>query len=171
MDGKKARGRAYTWGTSLVESDEHCDFKKLRNLLIRTHMSDLIETTHTVHYEALRAERLLAAGRSDEDPSAFAKKTLEIKLKEEEDALRKRFTEQVKLEEARFRKWEQKVRGGGWILLLGPRPSPPCSWLHPTPTGHGSSSRSGTGSTRTWRTTTASSSCWRRGWTIWPPRW
>src|SRR5271155_1656390 len=31
------------------------------------------------------------------------------KFKEEEEALRKRFTEQVKLEEARFRQWEQRV--------------------------------------------------------------
>ena len=32
------------------------------------------------------------------------------KFKEEEEGLRKRFTEQVKLEEARFRQWEQHVR-------------------------------------------------------------
>jgi hypothetical protein len=31
------------------------------------------------------------------------------KFKEEEEALRKRFTEQVKLEESRFRQWEQRV--------------------------------------------------------------
>jgi len=31
-------------------------------------------------------------------------------MKEEEDALRKRFTEQVRTEESKFRKWEQEVR-------------------------------------------------------------
>ena len=31
------------------------------------------------------------------------------KFKEEEEALRKRFTEQVKVEEHRFRQWEQKL--------------------------------------------------------------
>ncbi|KAI7101499.1 hypothetical protein KC352_g37807, partial [Hortaea werneckii] len=31
------------------------------------------------------------------------------KFKEEEEALRKRFTEQVKVEEQRFRQWEQKL--------------------------------------------------------------
>ena len=31
------------------------------------------------------------------------------KFKEEEEALRKRFTEQVKLEENRFRQWEQQL--------------------------------------------------------------
>lgn len=33
------------------------------------------------------------------------------KFKEEEEALRKRFTEQVKLEENRFRQWEQQLIG------------------------------------------------------------
>ena len=33
------------------------------------------------------------------------------KFKEEEEALRKRFTEQVKIEEQRFRTWEQKLIG------------------------------------------------------------
>ena len=33
------------------------------------------------------------------------------KFKEEEEALRKRFTEQVKIEEGRFRSWEQKLIG------------------------------------------------------------
>jgi len=39
------------------------------------------------------------------------------KFKEEEEQLRKRFTEQVKAEEARFRQWEQHVR-----FILTPRP-------------------------------------------------
>ena len=33
----------------------------------------------------------------------------EAKMKEEEEALRKRFTEQVRMEENRFRQWEQRV--------------------------------------------------------------
>lgn len=35
--------------------------------------------------------------------------TENAKFKEEEEMLRKRFTEQVKAEENRFRKWEQQV--------------------------------------------------------------
>ena len=41
------------------------------------------------------------------------------KFKEEEEALRKRFTEQVKLEESRFRQWEQRVLSpnrGFWLI-------------------------------------------------------
>jgi cell division control protein 12 len=40
------------------------------------------------------------------------------KFKEEEEALRKRFTEQVKLEEARFRQWEQRVDPVKIILII-----------------------------------------------------
>src|SRR5277367_342463 len=46
------------------------------------------------------------------------------KFKEEEEALRKRFTEQVKLEESRFRQWEQRVPSfhtlGANIFSLSP---------------------------------------------------
>jgi len=39
-------------------------------------------------------------------------------MKEEEDALRKRFTEQVRTEESKFRKWEQEVRFFLYINIL-----------------------------------------------------
>src|SRR4051794_19983346 len=33
-----------------VENDDHCDFRKLRSLLLRVHMLDLITTTEETHY-------------------------------------------------------------------------------------------------------------------------
>ena len=36
----------------------HCDFTKLREMLIRTNMEDLRDTTHTKHYELYRKDRL-----------------------------------------------------------------------------------------------------------------
>ena len=60
--GKKVRGRQYPWGVVEVENPEHCDFVKLRSMLI-THMQDLQEVTHDVHYENFRSERL-ARGES-----------------------------------------------------------------------------------------------------------
>ena len=39
-DGRMVRGREYLWGVAEVENEHHCDFKKLRSLLIRTHMLD-----------------------------------------------------------------------------------------------------------------------------------
>ncbi|KAJ3131088.1 hypothetical protein HK100_006832 [Physocladia obscura] len=109
VNGQNVRGRQYIWGVAEVENENHCDFKKLRNLLIRTHMHDLISTTHDSHYEAYRVSKLTAEGRTDNDPAISARRNFEAKMKEEEGALRKRFAEQVKVEENRFRQWEQKL--------------------------------------------------------------
>ncbi|CAG0889343.1 unnamed protein product [Cyprideis torosa] len=55
--GKKIRGRLYPWGVVEVENPEHCDFIKLRAMLVM-HMQDLQEVTQEVHYENYRSERL-----------------------------------------------------------------------------------------------------------------
>ena len=39
-----------------VENSSHCDFVKLRNMLIRTHMHDLKDITTDCHYENYRAQ-------------------------------------------------------------------------------------------------------------------
>lgn len=78
--GKRVRGRLYPWGIVegrveplpwcasasaapelsvsvrfAVENSAHCDFVKLRNMLIRSHMQDLKEVTRETHYENYRA--------------------------------------------------------------------------------------------------------------------
>ena len=35
VNGKRVRGRLYPWGVVEVENKDHCDFVKLRNMLIR----------------------------------------------------------------------------------------------------------------------------------------
>jgi len=55
--GKKIRGRLYPWGVIEVENPAHCDFVKLRTMLI-THMQDMQEVTHDVHYENYRSQKL-----------------------------------------------------------------------------------------------------------------
>jgi cell division control protein 12 len=104
-DGRTVKGREYLWGVAEVENDNHCDFRKLRALLIRTHMLDLISTTEDSHYEAYRQQQMET--RKFGEPKV--KKVDNPKFKEEEEALRKRFTEQVKAEEVRFRQWEQHL--------------------------------------------------------------
>ena len=106
--GVKVRGREYLWGNVEVENEAHCDFVKLRSLLIRTHMHDLITHTNEVHYENYRNKLLLSQGKSEND-SVLSKKPFSGKA--DEEALRRRFTEQVRAEEARFRTWEQKLIG------------------------------------------------------------
>ncbi|KAG8693016.1 hypothetical protein FRC08_009377 [Ceratobasidium sp. 394] len=104
-DGRVVKGREYLWGVAEVENEDHCDFKKLRSLLIRTHMLDLINTTEESHYENYRQQQMET--RKFGEPKV--KKLDNPKFKEEEEGLRKRFTEQVKAEEARFRQWEQHL--------------------------------------------------------------
>uniref|UniRef100_A0A3Q3K7S2 Septin n=1 Tax=Monopterus albus TaxID=43700 RepID=A0A3Q3K7S2_MONAL len=55
--GQRVRGRLYPWGIVEVENQSHCDFVKLRNMLIRSHMHDLKDVTCDVHYENYRAHR------------------------------------------------------------------------------------------------------------------
>ncbi|CRG87418.1 Septin homolog spn4 [Talaromyces islandicus] len=104
-EGKVVKGRQYAWGVAEVENEDHCDFKKLRSILIRTHMLDLIHTTEESHYEAYRAQQMETRKFGEARP----RKLDNPKFKEEEETLRKRFTEQVKVEEQRFRQWEQKL--------------------------------------------------------------
>jgi len=104
-DGRQVKGREYLWGVAEVENEEHCDFKKLRSLLIRTHMLDLITTTEEGHYEQYRQTQMETRKYGE----AKVRKLDNPKFKEEEEGLRKKFTEQVKLEEARFRQWEQHL--------------------------------------------------------------
>ena len=60
----------------LVENDSHCDFTKLREMLIRTNMEDLRDTTHSKHYEVYRKDRLqqvnLMLSNVNSDPNLFS---------------------------------------------------------------------------------------------------
>ncbi|KAG0170830.1 hypothetical protein DFQ28_001627 [Apophysomyces sp. BC1034] len=104
-DDREVIGRAYSWGVAEVENESHCDFKKIRHLLIRTHMLDLITTTEEIHYENYRQQQM--AVRNFGEPKV--KKVENPVHREKEDALRKAFTEQVRQEENRFRQWEQQL--------------------------------------------------------------
>ncbi|KAI9484204.1 MAG: Septin-domain-containing protein [Benjaminiella poitrasii] len=104
-DGRQVRGREYSWGVAEVENDDHCDFTKLRNLLIRSHMLDLITSTEDYHYEYYRQQQM--ATRKFGEPKL--KKSENPKFREKEEALRKSFTEKVRNEESRFRQWEQQL--------------------------------------------------------------
>jgi hypothetical protein len=70
-------------------------------------MLDLVTSTEENHYEAYRLAQMET--RKFGEPKV--RKLDNPKYREEEEALRKRFTEQVKLEESRFRQWEQHVSG------------------------------------------------------------
>lgn len=84
MGGRRVRCRKYPWGTveginSLlihqlihasttlfsVENLEHNDFAALREMLIRTHMMDLVDVTKSVHYENFRCRQLMSVSDMD----------------------------------------------------------------------------------------------------------
>lgn len=62
LDGRTVRGRSYPWGIVEVDNEDHCDFVKLRQMLVRTYMEELREHTNTALYEKWRSEKLLGMG-------------------------------------------------------------------------------------------------------------
>ncbi|KAI2629889.1 Septin-domain-containing protein [Hypoxylon sp. NC1633] len=81
-DGRKVRGRRYPWGVIEVDNEEHCDFVKLRQMLIRTHMEELKEHTNNSLYENYRTDKLTAMGVA-QDPSVFKEVNPAVKQEEE----------------------------------------------------------------------------------------
>ncbi|KAJ6444286.1 cell division control protein 3 [Purpureocillium lavendulum] len=81
-DGRQVRGREYPWGIIEVDNEEHCDFVKLRQMLIRTHMEELKEHTNNLLYENYRTDKLIAMGVS-QDPSVFKEVNPAVKQEEE----------------------------------------------------------------------------------------
>nr|KAF6490925.1 hypothetical protein HJG59_016291 [Molossus molossus] len=63
VNGRCVLGRKTKWGIIevsylAVENMAHCEFPLLRDLLIRSHLQDLKDITHNVHYENYRVCRL-----------------------------------------------------------------------------------------------------------------
>lgn len=50
-----------------MENEDHCDFVKLREALLRLNVEDLRERTHRVLYENYRHQRCQAMGVKDGD--------------------------------------------------------------------------------------------------------
>lgn len=119
VGNKLIRARQYPWGTVQVENESHCDFVKLREMLIRTNMEDMREKTHTKHYELYRQKRLEEMGFSDVDsdnkPISF-QQTFEAKrsnhlaeLQAKEEEVRQMFVQRVKEKEAELKESEKEL--------------------------------------------------------------
>lgn len=80
--GKTVRGRSYPWGVVEVENEDHCDFVKLRQLLIRSHLEELREKTANVLYENYRTEKLSSMG-IQQDHSVFREVNPAMRQEEE----------------------------------------------------------------------------------------
>lgn len=104
-DGRKVRGRRYPWGVIEVDNEEHCDFVKLRQMLIRTHMEELKEHTNNALYENYRSEKLTQMGVA-QDPSVFKEVNPAVKQEEERTLHDQKL---VKMESEMKMVFEQKV--------------------------------------------------------------
>ncbi|XP_033747620.1 septin-2B-like isoform X4 [Pecten maximus] len=104
VKGRKVRGRMYPWGVVEVENPEHCDFIKLRTMLI-THMQDLQEVTQEVHYENFRAEKLAEGGGA----AAAAKKTVSKRRPESQAQELTDREKQLVEKEAELRKMQEML--------------------------------------------------------------
>ncbi|XP_071600470.1 septin-10 isoform X1 [Heliangelus exortis] len=120
IGNKMVRARQYPWGTVEVENENHCDFVKLREMLIYTNMEDLREQTHARHYELYRRCRLEEMGFRDIGPEnkpvslqeAYEAKRHEfyLQLQREEEEMRQRFVQRVKEKEAVLKEAEQQIQ-------------------------------------------------------------
>ncbi|XP_057620721.1 septin-14 [Chionomys nivalis] len=119
--GKRmVRGRHYPWGVLQVENENHCDFVKLRDLLLCTHMEDLKDQTHTHHYECYRSSRLQQLGFNDTGPDSQPvsfQEMYEAKRQEfhdqcqrEEEELKQTFMQRVKEKELTFKDAEKELQ-------------------------------------------------------------
>ncbi|CDK25832.1 unnamed protein product [Kuraishia capsulata CBS 1993] len=81
-DGRIVRGRSYPWGIVEVDNEDHCDFIKLRQLLIRNFLEDLKEKTSKILYENYRSEKLKRLG-IEQDDSVFREFDPVVKQEEE----------------------------------------------------------------------------------------
>ena len=119
VGNKNVRARQYPWGVVQVENENHCDFTRLREMLIRTNMEDLIDTTHSRHYELYRKDRLKMMGfeesSKDGKPSSFAetytmrRETHLASLHEREEEMRQKFVLRVKEKEAELKEAEREL--------------------------------------------------------------
>uniref|UniRef100_A0A2K6FVW9 Septin 8 n=1 Tax=Propithecus coquereli TaxID=379532 RepID=A0A2K6FVW9_PROCO len=122
VGNKLVRARQYPWGVVQVENENHCDFVKLREMLIRVNMEDLREQTHSRHYELYRRCKLEEMGfqDSDGDSQPFSlQETYEAKRKEflselqrKEEEMRQLFVNKVKETELELKEKEREVSGG-----------------------------------------------------------
>uniref|UniRef100_A0A9L0RZS8 Septin 10 n=1 Tax=Equus caballus TaxID=9796 RepID=A0A9L0RZS8_HORSE len=118
VGNKMVKARQYPWGVVQVENENHCDFVKLREMLICTNMEDLREQTHTRHYELYRRCKLEEMGLTDVGPEnkpLSLQETYEAKrhefygeLQRKEEEMKQMFVQRVKEKEAILKEAERE---------------------------------------------------------------
>ncbi|XP_036431743.1 septin 10 [Colossoma macropomum] len=119
IGNKMVKARQYPWGVVQVENETHCDFVKLREMLICVNMEDLREQTHTRHYELYRRCQLEEMGFKDTDSESkpvSLQQTYELKrqeflaeLQRREEEMKQTFVQRVKEKEAELKEAEKEL--------------------------------------------------------------
>uniref|UniRef100_H2YIP9 Septin n=1 Tax=Ciona savignyi TaxID=51511 RepID=H2YIP9_CIOSA len=119
LGNKMVKARQYPWGTVQVENENHCDFVKLREMLVRVNMEDLREKTHTKHYELYRRSKLTEMGFIDDNDGGKNFSLQEVyeskrndhlnELQRKEDEMRQMFVSRVKDKEGELKKSEKEL--------------------------------------------------------------
>jgi len=114
---KMVRARQYPWGVVEVENEEHCDFIKLREALLRLNVEDLRDRTHRVLYENYRHQRLQAMGIKDGDLGPGMQEIYQQRMQEnlsmmktKENEMKDRFVERVKAKENELKEKEKELQ-------------------------------------------------------------
>nr|VZI07597.1 unnamed protein product [Spirometra erinaceieuropaei] len=116
INGRTLRVRQYPWGSVQVENEAHCDFVRLREMLLRVNMEDLRERTHVVHYETYRKQRLTEMGFRDDEKISLQetyekRRELQRKeLKQKEEEMRQMFVQRVKDKEQVLKESERELQ-------------------------------------------------------------
>ncbi|XP_075419485.1 septin-10 [Tenrec ecaudatus] len=120
VGNKMVKARQYPWGIVQVENENHCDFIKLREMLICTNMEDLREQTHTRHYELYRRFKLEELGFKDmgtENKPVSVQEAYEAKRHEfygerqkKEDEMKQMFVQRVKEKEVILKEAEKELQ-------------------------------------------------------------
>lgn len=101
VGNKRVRGRAYPWGIIDIESD-CCDFSKLRTFLCSSHMQDLKDLTHDIHYENYRTELIKSQHQTD-FVSSSSPRQKKLTIDETDKLLQQKDIELRKLQELIFK--------------------------------------------------------------------
>ncbi|KAM4554961.1 septin-8-A-like isoform 2-T2 [Odontesthes bonariensis] len=119
VGNKMVKARLYPWGSVQVENESHCDFVKLREMLLRVNMEDLREQTHAHHYELYRRCKLEEMGFKDKGPDSqpfslqetyeTKRKEFFIELQHKEESMRQMFVNKVKETEAELKEKEKEL--------------------------------------------------------------
>ena len=111
VNSKNVRGRQYPWGICQVDNTEHCDFSRLRYVLLvyecrfqisscSSHLQELKDYTHDELYEQYRTVKL-----SDESQT-----TRSHSREMSNHDIREEVSKQVQLKEGLLKKEEEKLR-------------------------------------------------------------